>query len=80
MPDLFAVEGLRLSLPDRHAKTHPRPRPRGSRSCAGLTFVVRQGEVLGIVGGSGSGKTTLGRTLLRLLEPTGGHILFDGQD
>ena len=79
MPDLFAVEGLSLSLPDLTRKPLLGPAPR-LEILRGLSFVVRRGEVLGIVGGSGSGKTTLGRVLLRLLEPTGGRILFDGQD
>ena len=45
-----------------------------------VTFDIHRGETIGVVGESGCGKTTLGRTILRLLNPTDGKIIFDGQD
>jgi peptide/nickel transport system ATP-binding protein len=76
---LLEVENLHLSLPDLTAKPLFRPAPR-IEILRGLAFEIRRGSVLGIVGGSGSGKSTLGRTLIRLLEPTDGRIVFDGRD
>jgi peptide/nickel transport system ATP-binding protein/oligopeptide transport system ATP-binding protein len=45
-----------------------------------VSFFVRKGETLGMVGESGCGKTTIGRTMLRLVEPTGGSVTFEGKD
>jgi oligopeptide/dipeptide ABC transporter ATP-binding protein len=68
---LLAVEGL---VRDFGVGT------RRLRAVDDVTFHLSPGETLGLVGESGCGKTTVGRLILRLLPPTAGRIVFDGQD
>lgn len=79
MADLYTIRDLHLSLPDMTQKPVFGAAPR-IEILKGLSFSLPKGSVVGIVGGSGSGKSTLGRALVRLLEPTGGSVAFDGTD
>ena len=45
-----------------------------------VSFIIRRGETLGLVGESGCGKTTVGRTILRLIEPTSGRVTFEERE
>jgi oligopeptide transport system ATP-binding protein len=56
------------------------PRPAVVHAVDGVSFVLHRGETLGLVGESGCGKSTVGRCILRLVEPTAGQILFDGEN
>lgn len=46
----------------------------------GVSFSIERGKTLGVVGESGCGKSTTGRAILRLLEPTSGEVLFEGEN
>ena len=76
---LVQVEDLQMYFPIRSGIVLDRTVGH-VRAVDGVTFDILRGETLGLVGESGCGKSTVGRALLRLYEPTGGRILFDGQD
>ena len=50
------------------------------RAVDGVSFDIKHGETLGLVGESGCGKSTAGRAILQLYKPTAGHVFFKGQD
>ena len=74
MPDKAPI----LELKD--VKTYFRVRGGILKAVNGVSLQVHEGETLGLVGESGCGKSTLGKTVLRLIRPAEGQVLFDGQD
>jgi oligopeptide/dipeptide ABC transporter ATP-binding protein len=77
--DLLTVERLEKHFPVKRGIIFQREVGR-VQAVDGVSFSVKRGETLGVVGESGCGKSTMARCIMRLLEPTGGRIIFDGQD
>ena len=71
MASLLSVENLQVQFQTKKGI---------NTAVDGVSFSVKKGRILGIVGESGCGKSTLGRTLLKIYEPDGGSIYFDGND
>ncbi len=72
MPDkLLEIKDLKKYFPTKQGMLH---------AVDGINFEIKRGETLGLVGESGCGKSTTGRLLLRLLEATGGQIIYEGED
>jgi peptide/nickel transport system ATP-binding protein len=75
---VLTVERLSVHFPARKALFTKRPAP--LRAVDDVSFTVRKGETIGLVGESGCGKTTLGRAILRLIPASSGRILLHGED
>ena len=70
--ELLRVEDLKKYFPQKGGRV--------LKAVDGVSFTLRKGETLGLVGESGCGKTTVGRTVLKVYEPNGGKIFYDGKD
>ena len=77
---LLSVQDLQVHYPVKIRNKGFFAQKRVVRAVDGVSFDVYEGETLGIVGESGCGKSTTGRAIVRLNRPTGGRILYDGQD
>src|SRR5918992_2454914 len=76
--DILRVEGLVKHFPIRSGLL--RRQVGRIHAVDGVDLTVRSGETLGVVGESGCGKSTLARTIIRLIEPTAGRIVFGGEE
>jgi oligopeptide/dipeptide ABC transporter ATP-binding protein len=79
MSDLLQVEDLKMHFPITRGIVFQK-QVAAVKAVDGVSFSVGRGETLGIVGESGCGKSTLARCILRLLDPTGGKVMFEGHD
>jgi oligopeptide/dipeptide ABC transporter ATP-binding protein len=77
--DLLVVEDLEKHFPITRGIIFQK-HVASVKAVDGVSFTVKKGETLGVVGESGCGKSTMARCIMRLLDPTGGRITFDGRD
>src|SRR5262249_42977055 len=77
-PNLVEVRGLKKYYQPSAGMFGSTGAP--TKAVDGVSFDIRTGETLGLVGESGCGKSTIGRSVLRLIEPTAGQVRFEGRD
>ena len=77
---LLEVKNLKVYYPVKVRSNVLKAEKRYVKAVDDISFSIRKGETFGLVGESGCGKSTTGKTIVRLLKPTGGQVLFEGQD
>ncbi len=77
--DFLVVEDLHTHFQETRS-FFSREEPVVVKAVDGISLTVRKGEILGLVGESGCGKSTLGRTIMQLVRPTKGRVLFEGEE
>lgn len=80
--NIMALENLQVHFPGRGGMlSNLFGRPAAHvRAIDGVDLTIGPGEILAVVGESGSGKSTIGRVITKLVQPTGGKLMFDGKD